>query len=280
MLDFLKERLEDDQEDQILLEQEEDGTFVATSPGAGPRHFKFSPDARHAYAINELNSTIVTYDYDAASGRLTPKQTITTLAPGTIKQNTTAEIRVHPNGKFVYGSNRGDDSIAVFAVEPDGILSPLEIVPTRGKNPRNFSLSPDGRWLVVGHQDTPLLTLFYVEDDGRLLGRHVPEAADVSGVPAIALVRELVTREVDLLGVEDDHVVTDVEVRREARLVLAPENRRHLGRQAPQHLPLGVDDEPLPFDLALLRHQRRHRDLSHSLDVSGRPDRRICNAIP
>jgi 6-phosphogluconolactonase len=145
--------------------------FVATEPGAGPRHFKFGHDGRHGYVINELNNTIAAYDYDAAKGTLTPRQVVPTLPAGFTAPNTTAEIRVHPNGRYIYGSNRGHDSIAVFAVDPGGALSPepIEIVPTGGKTPRNFALSSDGKWLVCGHQDSELLTVFRVDArTGRL----------------------------------------------------------------------------------------------------------------
>jgi 6-phosphogluconolactonase len=156
--------------------------FILAAAGAGPRHFKFGASGRHAYAINELNNTIVAYDYDAARGALTPKQVVPTLPPDFTGANTTAEIRVHPNGKFVYGSNRGHDSIAVFAVDPvTGSLSaqPLEIMATGGKNPRNFALSSDGKWLVCAHQDTALLTVFRIDSaTGRLT--RTPHTAEVS----------------------------------------------------------------------------------------------------
>ena len=145
--------------------------FVATAPGAGPRHFKFSADGRHAYAINELDCTVAAYDYAAATGALTPRQTVSTLPAGYNNRdghNTDAEIRIHPNGKFLYGSNRGHDSLAVFAIAPGtGLLSPVEIVPSGGKVPRNFALSPDGRWLVCAHQDSGNLTVFRVDQIGR-----------------------------------------------------------------------------------------------------------------
>jgi 6-phosphogluconolactonase len=156
--------------------------YVATEPGAGPRHFKFGHDGRHAYAINELNNTIAVYDYDSASGALHPRQIVSTLPPDYTLPNTTAEIRVHPNGRFVYGSNRGHDSIAVFAVDPtNGRLGerPIEIVPSGARTPRNFALSPDGRWLVCAHQDTELLTVFRVDPvTGRL--SRTPHTAAVS----------------------------------------------------------------------------------------------------
>jgi 6-phosphogluconolactonase len=161
--------------------------FVAATPGAGPRHFKFGASGRHAYAINELANTITAYDYDAATGALTPRQTVSTLPPGTTAPTTTAEIRVHPNGKFLYGSNRGHDSIAVFTIDAaTGLLSPtpIEIVPTGGKNPRNFALSPDGRWLVCGHQDTELVTVFRVDAaTGRLT--RTPHSAAVPSVVCV-----------------------------------------------------------------------------------------------
>lgn len=161
--------------------------YVATAPGAGPRHFKFGADGRHAYAINELANTITSYDFAAEHGALTPRQTVSTLPAGYRDPNTTAEIRVHPNGRFLYGSNRGHDSIAVFAIDPaTGLLgaAPLEIVPTGGGNPRNFALSPDGRWLVCGHQDTPLLTVFHVDPATGRLARTPHTAA----VPACVCV--------------------------------------------------------------------------------------------
>ena len=144
--------------------------FVATAPGAGPRHFRFGLDGRHAYAINELDNTIVAYDYDLRTGALAPKQTAATLPPGFAEPTTTAEIRLHPNGRFLYGSNRGHDSIAVFAIDPaSGALRLLEIVASGGQTPRNFALSPDGKWLVCGHQGTDLLTVFRVDAaTGRL----------------------------------------------------------------------------------------------------------------
>jgi 6-phosphogluconolactonase len=145
--------------------------FVATEAGAGPRHFKFGADGKHAYAINELANTIAAYDYDSTRGAFVPRQTISTLPADFKGASTTAEVRVHPNGKFVYGSNRGHDSIAVFAIDAaTGKLTSIEIVLSGGKNPRNFALSPDGRWLVCGHQDTPLITVFRVDPaTGRLV---------------------------------------------------------------------------------------------------------------
>lgn len=145
--------------------------FVETEPGAGPRHFKFGRDGKHAYVINEMGGTITAFDYDAARGALTPIQTVSTLPPDFSGLKWNAEVRVHPNGRFLYGSNRTHDSIAVFAIDSaTGKLTLLEIIPTGGRNPRNFALSPDGKWLVCGHQETPLITVFRVDPgSGRLM---------------------------------------------------------------------------------------------------------------
>ncbi len=152
--------------------------FVATAPGAGPRHFKFGADGQHAYVINEMGGTIAAYDYAAATGTLTPRQTLPTLPADFKGENTTAEIRVHPSGKFLYGSNRGHDSVAVFAIDPTtGLLTPVEIVASGGKTPRNFALSPDGKWLVCAHQDSGNLTVFRVDPATGKLTRTAHEAA-------------------------------------------------------------------------------------------------------
>lgn len=153
--------------------------FVAAVPGAGPRHVKFGADGTQAYVINELDNTIASYRYDARTGALTPRQVVTTLPADFTAPTTTAEIRLHPNGRFLYGSNRGHDSIAVFSIDPTtALLRLVEIVPSGGRTPRNFALSPDGRWLVCGHQDTPLLTVFRVDAaTGRL--ERLPHTAPV-----------------------------------------------------------------------------------------------------
>ncbi|MBP6506080.1 MAG: lactonase family protein [Opitutaceae bacterium] len=144
--------------------------FVASAPGAGPRHAAFSPDGRHVFVINELGSTLVSYRYDAATGALTPLDTQSTLPADFQGESSTAEVRVHPNGRFVYGSNRGHDSIAVFACDAaTGRLTLVEHVPTGGKNPRNFTLSPDGAWLVAANQNSDSLRVFRVDaQTGRL----------------------------------------------------------------------------------------------------------------
>ena len=136
----------------------------ATEPGAGPRHSKISDDGRFLYVINELNSTISVYARDPARGMLMPVQTVPTLPADFARANICAEIRIHPNGRFVYGSNRGHDSIAVYARDSArGTLAFLESISSGGKHPRNFALSPDGAWLVCANRDSDNLVVFRVD---------------------------------------------------------------------------------------------------------------------
>ena len=126
-------------------------------PGSGPRHLAFDPRGRFLYVINEMSSSVTTYSYDQARGELREAQTISALPQGFADASDAAEIAVHPSGKFLYASNRGHDSIAVFKVDPaKGTLSPVEYVRTNGKTPRNFALDPTGSWLLAANQDSVL----------------------------------------------------------------------------------------------------------------------------
>ena len=138
--------------------------FTATPAGVGPRHSKFSADGRFFYVANELGGAVCVFAYDAEHGALTLKQKISSLPADFRGENTTAEIRLSLDGRFVYVSNRGPDSLAVFARDPAaGTLTLVEIVPCGGKHPRNFALSPDGRWLVCANRDTDNLVVFRVD---------------------------------------------------------------------------------------------------------------------
>jgi 6-phosphogluconolactonase len=126
---------------------------VHVEPGSGPRHLAIHPSARYAYVINELTNSIGVFAFDPAKGTLVQRQSISTLPAGTTVANTTAEVVVHPNGRFVYGSNRGHDSIAVFSVDArDGRLTAIGHTPTGGKAPRSFAIDPTGRWLLAANQ--------------------------------------------------------------------------------------------------------------------------------
>jgi 6-phosphogluconolactonase len=138
--------------------------IVKTTPGAGPRHLVFGANGRFLYVINEMQSTIVTYSYDAAGGALHELQTVPTLPKNFTGKNTTAEIAIDPTGKFLFGSNRGEDSIAVFAIDPHaGTLTHLETDPSGGKTPRNFAIDPTGSWLLAANQDSNNVVVFRID---------------------------------------------------------------------------------------------------------------------
>jgi 6-phosphogluconolactonase len=134
-------------------------------PGGGPRHLAFHPKGGFAYVNNEMTSAVTAFAHDAAKGTLQPLQTLSTLPEGyaDAAKNSTAEIFCHPNGKFVYVSNRGHDSIAVYAIGTDGKLTTVEIADAHVKVPRGFALSPDGKWLIAGGQNSDNLALHKVD---------------------------------------------------------------------------------------------------------------------
>jgi 6-phosphogluconolactonase (cycloisomerase 2 family) len=137
---------------------------VATRPGAGPRHAAFHPTGPFAYVLNELDSTLTTYRFDTDTGALEPRQTITTLPPAFTGRNTTSEIAAAPSGRFVYASNRGHDSVVVFAVEQaTGTLSAVGWAPTQGQTPRFIGLDPAGAMLYAANQDSDTIVAFRVD---------------------------------------------------------------------------------------------------------------------
>lgn len=128
---------------------------ISVAPGSGPRHFAFHPNGKSLYVINELANTVTGFAYAAEHGAKEELQTITTLPEGFDGENTTAEIQIHPSGKFLYGSNRGHDSIAMFAIDQEsGKLTSLGQHPSGGKTPRNFGIDPTGAFLLSAHQDS------------------------------------------------------------------------------------------------------------------------------
>ncbi len=139
-------------------------------PGSGPRHLAFHPNGRFAYVISEMASTITAFRWQPGRGALAELPSVSTLPVGFAGQSTAAEIQVHPSGKFVYGSNRGDDSIAVFATDPrTAKLAFVERQSTLGRTPRYFGLDPTGRFLLACNQDSGNIVVFRVEGaTGRL----------------------------------------------------------------------------------------------------------------
>jgi 6-phosphogluconolactonase len=144
--------------------------FASVAPGAGPRHLAFHPNGRFLYVINEMGSTVTAFAYAAATGTLREVGTVRTLPEGYAGSSTTAEIAIHPSGKFLYGSNRGHDSIAMFAVDPtSGLLRSLGHQSTLGRTPRNFNLDPTGTWLLAANQSSDTVVVFRVDPKSGLL---------------------------------------------------------------------------------------------------------------
>lgn len=147
---------------------------VALPPGSGPRHFAFHPEKPFAYGVNELASTVASFGFDAESGQFTLLDVTPTL-PDTAG-NHCSEIKLGPDGRFLYVANRGDDSLSIFDIGEDGIAKLRTSVPSGGKTPRHFAFAPDGRTLAVANQDSDVVTLFGVNaKDGSLthLGRDI-----------------------------------------------------------------------------------------------------------
>ena len=170
------------------------GTLAPNEPpstsvkaGSGPRHFAFHPNGRNAYVINEMASTVTAFQYDAAQGVLKEVQTLSTLPKSYTGDTSTAEVQVHPSGKFLYGSNRGHDSIAVFAIEANGTLRYVENTSTGGKTPRNFGISPDGKYLLAANQQTNNVVVFRIDPKSG----HLSSTGNTLEVPSPVCVKFL-----------------------------------------------------------------------------------------
>ncbi|QDV37198.1 lactonase family protein [Tautonia plasticadhaerens] len=143
---------------------------ASVAPGAGPRHFEFHPNGRLAFAINEIASTVTAFRYDPETGILTEAQTRSTLPEGFEGNNSTADIHVHPAGRFLYGSNRGHDSLAIFRIdEQTGMIEPIGHASTGGETPRNFGIDPTGRFLLAANQGTDTVVVFRIDPDTGML---------------------------------------------------------------------------------------------------------------
>jgi 6-phosphogluconolactonase len=141
-----------------------DPPFVSIKPGSGPRHLAFHPNKRWAYLINEMGSTITVFHFGGKHGSFSETQTISTLPKDFSGSSSGAEVTVHPNGRFVYGSNRGHDSIAIFSVDPKtGDLTSVGYQSTQGKTPRHFAIDPSGKWLLAENQDSNNIVIFSID---------------------------------------------------------------------------------------------------------------------
>jgi 6-phosphogluconolactonase len=166
--------------------------FTTVPPGSGPRHLAFSPDGKTACVINEMACTVTVFAWDALNGKLDARETVPLLPPGVAVTDafTAAEIAVRPDGRFVYATVRGHDSISVLAVDgKNGGLSLVENVPCGGKGPRGMGIDPTGRWLVVANQKSQTVTVFGIiaatgrlRPTGQVLSVGAP--VDVKFVPA------------------------------------------------------------------------------------------------
>lgn len=137
---------------------------VALHPGAGPRHLSFHPNGKLVYVINEVDSTITSFTYDKESGQLVTQETVSTLPPDFKDENSCAEIKVSADGKYLYGSNRGHDSIVVFAIhEQTGMLNLVQHISVEGGHPRHFAITPNGDFLLAANRDTDNIVTFKID---------------------------------------------------------------------------------------------------------------------
>lgn len=144
--------------------------WASTSRGSGPRHLDFHPNCRYVYVIDELDSTFTAFSYSEESGRLTQFQSLSTLPKDFVGTNYCADVHVHPSGRFIYGSNRGHDSIVLCEIDGEtGQLTYIACESTQGKTPRNFIIDPTGNYLLVANQDSDSVVTFQIDQKtGRL----------------------------------------------------------------------------------------------------------------
>jgi 6-phosphogluconolactonase len=144
--------------------------FATLAPGVGPRHFAFHPDGRHAFVIDEMGGSITALNWDSEKGTLAPYQAISILPNGFRGNNTSAEVVVGKSGKFVYGSNRGDESIVVLAFDPEtGALTFVQRMGDGIRTPRNYAIDPSGKWLVCGNMTANTASIYRIDQiTGRL----------------------------------------------------------------------------------------------------------------
>jgi len=141
-----------------------DPPFAKLDPGSGPRHFALAPDGKFAYVISEMGRTVTAFAANLHAGVFKPIGSVSTLPANFSGRNDDAEIEVHPSGKFLYASNRGEDSIAVFAIDPGkGTLKKVEDVPTGGKEPRSFAIDPTGKLLFAANQNSDDIVIFRID---------------------------------------------------------------------------------------------------------------------
>jgi 6-phosphogluconolactonase len=165
-----------------------DPAFVELDPGAGPRHFVIAPSGKSVYVVNEYSSTVTAFDFDPASATMRSRQTISTRHDDATGKNTAAEIAIDAKGKYLYVSNRSDNSIAQFEIESaSGQLTPVGWVSSGGKTPRHFEIDPTGQWLFAANQNSHDISLFQIDQEsGRL--SQTPTSVNVTSPACIRIV--------------------------------------------------------------------------------------------
>lgn len=153
-----------------------DPPHAAVKPGSGPRHVRFHPNGKWVYVINEIGSTVNVFEWYGQKGSLTETQSVSTLPADFAGTSTCAELEVHPHGKFVYATNRGHDSVAVFSIDQaSGKLSPIQHIPSAGRTPRNFAFDPTAKWIVLTNHGSDNAVVFAVDPEtGRLSQKGDP----------------------------------------------------------------------------------------------------------
>lgn len=148
---------------------------ISVDPGSGPRHLTFHPNGKSVYLINELKNTVTFFAYEPESGKLTTQQTISTLPDNYDGVTHTADVKITPNGKYLYGTNRGHDSVACYRIGDDGRLTLIKIEPSLGKGPQNLLITPDGQWVICANMPGNNVVVFKINSEtGELTATGEP----------------------------------------------------------------------------------------------------------
>lgn len=160
---------------KAVLTPNEAQPFAEMQPGSGPRHLTFHPNGKRVYVINELANTVALFDWNPANGTLSEKQTLSTLPAGFSGKSYTADLKITPDGKHLYGTNRGHDSIAAYRIADDGRLTLLGIEPSLGKGPQSLLIAPDGQWLLCANMPGNSVVVFKIDaPTGRITAQGAP----------------------------------------------------------------------------------------------------------
>jgi 6-phosphogluconolactonase len=152
----------------------DDLPYIKVTPGEGPRHFAFHPNGKYVYLTTEMGSSVIVYEYDSKTGNLEEKQKISTLPPSFTGMNLAADIHISGDGKYLYVSNRGHNSIAMYSVDPEtGLISGGDYFPTLGNWSRFFAISPDGRFMIIANQLSDNATVFEIDPETGVLGEMI-----------------------------------------------------------------------------------------------------------